>query len=511
MATGLLERRKRAPMRLTGGYAPMRSALVLLAMTIAGCAKPPVATTPGPDPLQRLAQDVTAATASPGVRRAAWGIVVHSLDRDERIFALNPGTLLVPASVAKLVSLAGAVEAVGWDFRFETEVRAAGPTIDGTLDGDLIVVGSGDPTIGGRAGEALSVWADALAAVGLRRVEGRVVGDDNAGQEPRPQLAWAWDDLGYTSGALFGPLNLRENRMTVAINPAVSPGDRPTISVDPSESSRLLRNRTTTGATDSSLLVWPEQRPGEPFLTIAGSVPAGAAPAELSVSIGNPTLWFANGLRHALVEGGVEVTGDAFDIDDLADRPEWTTSTVLYRHQSPTLAEIAQPLLKDSINLYGEAVLKLNADRRAFPTNDAALEGLRTRLTTWGIPTDAWQLIDGSGLSRRNAIAPEGLVAVLQRMYDPAWTSPWMSGLPVAGRDGTLAGRMQGTAAEDNLRAKTGTMSNIRSLAGYVRTLDGETLAFALIANGFEGSGREATQAIDRIATRLASLSRVAD
>ncbi|MDA1185186.1 MAG: D-alanyl-D-alanine carboxypeptidase/D-alanyl-D-alanine-endopeptidase [Acidobacteria bacterium] len=485
--------------------------LVVLAMTFAGCAKQPVATTPPPDPLQLLAHDITAATALPGVRRAAWGIVVQSLDRDERLFALNPGTLLVPASVAKLVSLAGAVDAVGWNFRFETEVRAAGPIVDGTLDGDLIVVGSGDPSIGGRAGQALSVWVDALKAIGLKRIEGRIVGDDNAGEEPRPQLAWAWDDLGYTTGALWGALNLRENRMTVAITPAVSLNDRPTISVGPAESFRLLRNRTTTGTTDSSLLIWPEQRPGEPFLTIAGSVPAGAPPAELLVSAGNPTLWFASGLRHALVEGGIDITGDAFDIDDLTANPEWATSTVLYTHQSPTLAEIAQPLLRDSINLYGEAVLKLNADRDGLPTNDAALEGLRTRLTTWGIPTDAWQLIDGSGLSRRNAIAPETLVAVLRRMYDPAWTSPWISGLPVAGRDGTLANRMRGTPAEDNLRAKTGTMSNIRSLAGYVRTLDGEVLAFVLLADGFEGSGREATEAIDRIAARLAGFSRVAE
>ena len=487
-------------------------ALAVLASHVAGCAKTPPALAPlHLDPLQQLTQNIVSATASPGVRRAAWGIVVHSLDRDERIFELNPGTLLVPASVAKLVSLAGAVDAVGWNFRFETTVRAAGSLVDGTLDGDLIAAGSGDPSIGGRAGQELSALVDALKALGLRRVDGRIIGDDDAAEEPRPKLAWAWDDLGYTTGSLFGALNLAENRMMVTVNPALSAGDRPTISVDPSESSRPLRNRTATGAADSQLLIWPEQRPGEPFLTIAGSVPAGAPPAQLSVSAGNPTFWFASGLRNALLEGGVEVTGKAFDIDDLAERPQWLTSTVLYTHRSPTLAEITQPLLKDSINLYGEAVLRLNVDPGVLPTNDAALKGLRTRLASWGIPPDAWQIIDGSGLSRRNAIAPETLIAVLRRMYDPTSMSPWMTGLPVAGRDGTLATRMQGTPAEDNLRAKTGTMSNIRSLAGYVRTRDGEVLAFALIADGFEGSGREATLAIDQIGIRLAGFSRAGD
>ena len=484
-------------------------AISLLTVGLAGCAKAPVALSiPHLDPLQQLAQDIAAATSLPGVQRAAWGIVVHSLDRDERVFDLNPRTLLVPASVAKLVSLAAAVDAVGWDFRFETTVRATAPLVDGVLHGDLLLVGSGDPSIGGRAGQDLSVWVDALWALGLRRIDGRIIGDDDAVEEPRPQLAWAWDDLGYSTGVLFGALNLGENRMTVTVNPALSLGDTPTLSVEASAWSRPLRNRTVTGAPGSPLLIWPEQRPGEPFLTIAGSVPAGSPSAQLSVSAGNPTFWFASGLRVALLGGGIEVTGDAYDVDDVARRPEWEGATVLSTYRSPTLAEIAQPLLKDSINLYGEAVLRLNADRGSLPTNDAALEGLGTRLAAWGVPPDAWQIIDGSGLSRRNAVAPETLVAVLQRMYDPSGSSPWMTGLPVAGRDGTLAGRMKGTPAEDNLRAKTGTMSNIRTLAGYVRTRDDEALAFAIMADNFEGSGSAATEAIDRIAVRLAAFSR---
>jgi D-alanyl-D-alanine carboxypeptidase/D-alanyl-D-alanine-endopeptidase (penicillin-binding protein 4) len=254
--------------------------------------------------------------------------------------------------------------------------------------------------------------------------------------------------------------------------------------------------------------VWPEQRPGEPFLTIAGSVPAGGSPTRLRVSVGNPTFWFATALRHALIEAGIAVEGDAYDIDDLPGRPEWNVGTVLHTHRSPTLAEIAQPMLKESINLYGEAVLRLNVPTGTFPTNDAALEGLRMRMRAWGIPDDAWQIVDGSGLSRRNAVAPEALVAVLRRMYDASGRSPWMTGLPVAGRDGTLETRMRGTAAEGNVHAKTGTMSNVRSLAGYVRTRDDEALAFAIMADGFEGPGAAAVEAIDGIAVRLAGFSR---
>lgn len=483
---------------------------ILNVALVSACARASVASAPTPplDPVQQLSRDLTAATLEPGVQRAAWGIVVQSLDRDERVFELNPRTLLVPASTVKLISLASAADAVGWDYHFDTTVRATAPIVDGVLRGDLIVVGSGDPSIGSRSGQGLTAWVEALRQRGLTRIEGRVIGDDDSVEEPRPQLAWAWDDLGYQSGALFGALNLNENSMTVTVVPGLSTAVQPVVDTGPEVPSGVLRNRVVTGPPGSPRLLWPEQRPGEPFLTIAGSIPADSGPAPLVVSVGNPTAWFAIAFRKALVDGGIEVSGDAFDVDDVSRLPEWQTAERLYTHQSPTLAEIARPLLKDSINLYGEAVLRLNAARDAFPSNDAALAGLRERLTAWGVPSDAWQIVDGSGLSRRNAVAPEALVAILKRMYDSSLRSPWMAALPIAGVDGTLAGRMRGTPAENTVRAKTGTMSNIRTLAGYVQTRDGETLAFVIFANGFEGTGAAANGALDRIAVRLASFSR---
>src|SRR5919204_5640829 len=129
-------------------------ACCILHFALAACAKAPPATPlpPAFTPLQHLQHDITTATQGAGVQRANWGIVVESLDRRERLFELNPRALLVPASVAKLVSVATAVDAVGWDYRFETTLHATRPIADGVLHGDLIVVGSGDPAIGGRAG-----------------------------------------------------------------------------------------------------------------------------------------------------------------------------------------------------------------------------------------------------------------------------------------------------------------------------------------------------------------------
>lgn len=481
-----------------------------LLIGVSSCARAPAAVTPSRpvDPLQQLSADITAATTAPGVRRAAWGILVQSLDRGERLFALNPGTLLVPASTVKLVSLASAVDAVGWGHQFETSFWVTGPIVEGVLQGDLIVTGSGDPSIGGRGGTDLTEWVQALRTSGVRRIDGRIIGDDNGIEEPRPQLAWAWDDLGYATGALLGALNYAENRMEVTVVPGAAAGAQPMLTVEPYAAARPLHNRTITREPGSLSLLWPEQRPGEPFLTIAGFVAAGAPPARMTVSVGNPTLWFASVLRHQLIAAGIEVAGDAYDVDDVPPLIDRRRGAGIYGHWSPPLSQLAQPMLKESINLYGEAVLRLDAAPGVLPTNDAALEGLRARMRGWGIADEAWQIVDGSGLSRRNAVAPEVLVAVLQRMYDESGRSPWMTALPVAGRDGTLETRMRGTAAEGNVRAKTGTMTNVRTLAGYVRTRDGETLAFAIMADGFEGSGAAAVDAIDRMAVRLATFSR---
>ena len=292
------------------------------------CARSPVAVAPSRpvDPIGQLRDDITAATHAPGIQRAAWGIVVQSLDTGERLFELNPTTLLVPASTLKLVSLAAAVDAVGWQFSFTTNLRATERVAD-VIRGDLIVQGTGDPSIGGRGGRDVGDLVDRIKAAGVHRIDGRIIGDDNLVEEPRPQLAWAWDDLGYPTGALFGALNYAENRMEVIVQPGAAPGDLPILQVDPRAATRPLQNRTTTGVAGSSPLVWPEQRPGEPFLTIAGSVPTGAAPMRMQVSVGNPTLWFATALRHALVDAGIAVAGEAYDIDDAPPGAAWESAT----------------------------------------------------------------------------------------------------------------------------------------------------------------------------------------
>jgi serine-type D-Ala-D-Ala carboxypeptidase/endopeptidase (penicillin-binding protein 4) len=463
---------------------------------------------PSPSAIQSLQQDLITITRAPGVARGVWAVAVHSLDRDERLFELNPRTLLVPASAAKIVAAASAADAVGWNYRFSTTLRATGPIVDRVLRGDLIVSGNGDPSLGGRGGDEIGALVDAVLGAGIGRIEGRIIGDDESIEEPRPQLAWAWDDLGYTTGSLFGALNLAENRMTVTVTPGPAAGGPASLQVEPHAATRPLANRVVTGAPGSIQLLYPEQRPGEPYLTIAGSIPAGARPALLNVAVGNPTLWFASVTRNQLQRAGIVVTGEAFDVDDVPQPFDRFAGSVIHTRYSPRLAELVRPMLKDSINLYAEAVMRLNALPGSLPTNDSALEGLRARMQAWGVAPDEQQIIDGSGLSRRDVITAEALLTVLRRTYAADPQSPLITGLPIAGTDGSLANRMRGTAAERKVMAKTGTMSNIRSLAGYVTTADGERLAFVVMVNNFEGASLAATQAVDRVAVRLAEFRR---
>jgi D-alanyl-D-alanine carboxypeptidase/D-alanyl-D-alanine-endopeptidase (penicillin-binding protein 4) len=425
------------------------------------------------------------------------------------LYERNGRTLMVPGSTMKLVTLATAAEAVGWDYQFQTQLLATGPIAGGVLKGDLLIVGNGDPTVLGRGDQGtIDPWIDSLRARGVSRINGRVIADDDTVEEPKPGFAWSWEDLGYAYGALPGALNMAENTLAITVSPGHAPG-LPTVVELPAGARDLpVVNRSITGEPGSTENLWSELRPGEPALVVLGTIPAGTLPVLLKVAAGNPTLWFARVIRNGLLASGIDVVGAAVDGDDLLVKPSREGALVLYTHPSPSLSEIAKPLLKDSVNLYAESVLRLATGPDGARTTDVALDAVRRRVEAWGIPKEGLQIVDGSGLSRRDVIAPETLVAILRRLHDPSGASPWMQALPVAARDGTLENRMKGTPAEGNAAAKTGSLSNVRTLAGYVTTADGEPLAFAIMANNFEGRGPAVTATIDALVAGLAAFER---
>jgi len=238
-------------------------------------------------------------------------------------------------------------------------------------------------------------------------------------------------------------------------------------------------------------------------------VPLRTRPFSETASVENPTLYFVSALRRALVAGGVEVRGPAVDIDDLDNPPTHNAAMPLITYQSPPLSMLATTMMKLSQNLYAETLLKtIGVDSLDQPTGtaQAGLAAIRSMVESWNIDPAGLIQADGSGLSRYNYITPETMVAILTHVErDGRLKSQFEATLPIAGRDGTLEYRMRGTAADGNARVKTGSLTNVRAVAGYVRSADGETLAFVVFANNYENSSGVIQAAFDAIIARLAS------
>ena len=500
---------------------------MLVAATVAGCAAraPSTPRFPGSLPPSvagdrtgaRLSDSLDEALLAPALRGVLWGVEVRSLDRDEQLYNRNPHVLMMPASAMKIVTLAVAVHHLGWDDRFETRLLSRGRVDDGVLHGDLVIRGSGDPTLDD---EVLRSWARELRARGVHRITGRIIGDDRlmlGGGETHGAAAvgfgagWSWDDLALGFAAPVGPLQYRENVIEIRVEPGGAAGSPASASIQTPGSALRLDNQVSTTARDEPSLVLLRRAPGDQTLVVAGHIAAGADAILRAASVDNPTRFLVHALRAALEQHGVAVGGPAVDIDEIPAGELTSTNhgvQTLIHHQSAPLSTIAVTMMKRSQNMFAESMLLrlgvvLRSDARAGSSVVAET------LAEWGIGRNRAIVADGSGLSRYNYLTVTALADVLTRVHERQGDHTYFSAaLPVAGRDGTLENRLTGTAAEGNARAKTGSMSQVRSLAGLVRTADGEQLVFAVIANNFGVDAADVTDAIDATIATLATLSR---
>ena len=448
---------------------------------------------------------------------AIWGIDIRLLDRNERLYARNPDVLLTPASTMKLVTLAAAADRLGWDHRFETALLTAAPIRDGVLRGDLVVRGAGDPTINKPgAGDTFVHWAEDLRRLGVRRIAGRIIGDDDiiddgALETPGFGSGWAWDDFSRGFAAPAGALQHRENLVEVIVTPGPSAGEPANARFRHSGSGLTLRNDVVTVQPNHVAELRLRRLPGQSSLIVSGRIPEDASPMVRIAAVGNPTLFFVQAFKATLEQRGVSVDGEAIDVDSLAARdnaPAVDRLRTIVRHRSEPLAAIGADMLKRSKNLYAESLVRHLGVSVASAAH-AGRSVVGQVLSDWGIDTRGAVVADGSGLSRYTYLTAGTLVEVLARMYgDPDHHARIMAALPIAGRDGTLRRRLVGTAAEGVARAKTGSMSRVRALAGYVETADGERLAFAILANNFSAPAAEITRLIDGAVATLASFSR---
>jgi len=483
-------------------------AVAALVATTACAANPSLPAPPAPPARPALQATLDAILAAPALEHTYWGVVVKSLKTGETLYSLNPRKLMMPASNMKIVTLAAAAERLGWDFTYETKVFVAGSVQAGTLQGDLIVVGSGDPSIMEKDVDTLFAdWASRLKAAGVRAIAGRVVGDDDLFEDRELGFGWSWDDLPDDYAAGVSALQFNENAVRVTIAPGPAAGDTAGVSISPPASGLSVVSSVTTGAPGGATSIGTARLPGSMRLELRGSISAGASPAVLTVSVENPTLFFATALRDALIANGIDVRGPAADIDDIHDAAPRPAAPFIV-HRSAPISTLAVWLMKISQNLYAETLLKTIATDTPRSADSGRNETAAV-LQAWGVGADSVIQRDGSGLSRYDYVTADALVAILAHVdRDDRLRGPFEASLPIVGRDGTLERRMKGTAAEGNARAKTGSMSNVRGLSGYVTTADGEPLVFSILANNFETPGATINDATDKIVVALASYKR---
>ncbi len=446
-----------------------------------------------------LASNLNRIFHAPAMAQGVWGVEVKSLDSGKRLYALNPQTLMMPASNMKIVTLSVAAETLGWDFRFKTRLETTARIANGVLEGDLFIVGGGDPTINGRGSRAdavLDEWAAALKADGITRIDGNIVADGSAFGANGLGQGWSWDDLQYAYAAPASALEFNENTAPLTIIPGARPGDQAKLELPPDTGLGLVHH-VVTGAAGSATTIDFERLPNGKWLDVTGSIAADAPPAAREVAVSNPSRYFARMTLNGLSARGITVAGLPLDRTDrtvLDPAPR----RVLIESLSPTLRDVAKTMMKVSQNLYAETLLRTVGKEKAHEV-----------LASWNIPDRTYVQADGSGLSRYDYVTADMIVTILERMFkDPRHHDAFTAALPIAGTDGTISSRLKSTRAEGNALAKTGSIANVRALSGYVRTRDGETLAFSILANAFTVSPATVNWIADVAVEELANHSR---
>ncbi|MCC5877982.1 MAG: D-alanyl-D-alanine carboxypeptidase/D-alanyl-D-alanine-endopeptidase [Candidatus Sumerlaeia bacterium] len=466
--------------------------------------KSPLAERPG------VAEEIDEIFNDERFANAFWGVLVQSADTGDIIYERNADNNFIPASNQKAPTTLAALNFLGPEFRFETTLAVTGPIRQGAVEGDLVVFGNGDPTLYERffddSRDVFRGWAAMLKEKGVTQINGNIVGDDNAWDSNHVGFGWPYRGLESWFYAEYGPLNLNENYVDVRIHPPDSvDGEVRLVPNLPSAYYTLVNNIEVVAEGSNSVSISRDVRSND--IVYTGRVVAGSNSFERSTTITNPTAFYVTVLKETLEAEGITVTGEALDCDDI---PGWDHSPsdflVLDRHQSPPFPEILSGLYKRSQNMYAEVMMHtIGWKDSGYGTRQSGTAVINREMEKLGVSTDQFTYRDGSGLSRFNFITPRAMVQMYSAMIDHPNFEIWWDIQPIGGIDGTLRNRHRGTPMEGNVRAKTGTLTGVRALSGYVTTAGGELVLFSTIANAHSRSAGQADEVVDAMLLLIAS------
>jgi D-alanyl-D-alanine carboxypeptidase/D-alanyl-D-alanine-endopeptidase (penicillin-binding protein 4) len=433
---------------------------------------------------------------------AHLGAEFVSLRTGETLYRRNAARVFLPASNQKLFTGAAALETLGPAYRFRTTVSASGQLRDGVLHGDLIVRGSGDPTLSARFGasarSAFLAWADSLRTRGITTVRGGIVGVDSAFAGAPWGSGWAWDDLDYGFAAEYGALQFNEGVVTMQLFPSGTVGSPPIVVLDPPTQHVRIYNLATTGPAGSAVDLSITRDPAGPGVTVAGSIPADTAMLTRTLAVRSSTAYFLSVLREALREAGIDVQGQALPAGEWPEDRAGVVEALLFTHQSPPLEDVLAGMMKPSQNQIAETLLlTVGRELRGVGTAEAGAAVVDSLLRAWSLPANELRMADGSGMSRYNLTSPRLLAGLLAHMDRSASREVWRASLPIAGADGTLENRMREPPLRENVVAKTGTLTGVRALSGYLTTAGGEPVAFSILLDHHLRSASRADQMME--------------
>jgi D-alanyl-D-alanine carboxypeptidase/D-alanyl-D-alanine-endopeptidase (penicillin-binding protein 4) len=475
-----------------------------------------------PKTVAELQTRISQILAKPELAPAMVGIKVTSLDSGRVLFESNAEKLLRPASNMKIYTVATALDRLSPDYRFTTSVFApAKPDAAGVIHGDMRIYGRGDPSIAARFNngdyfKTIDDLAARIVAAGVKRVEGDLVGDETYFVGPKFGSGWEWEDLTWYYGAEVTPLAVNDNALDLFIKPGAAVGQPALITTGPPDPLLTIVNRVTTSAKGLRRDLSIHRSLNDNTITITGTIAVDDRGYTGGIGISHPALLFVYLLRSSLAQKGVVVTGKSRvtgenPFPSIASAAQEEIANL----QSPPFSLIAAQTLKPSQNLYTELILRtlgrVSPPPPAAPANatseELGIEAVKSFLKTAGLRPEALVLSDGSGLSRNDMITADASVQLLTFMSKHRYADVFRDALPIAGVDGTLRNRLKGTPAENNLRAKTGSLSSAASLSGYVTTAAGEKLAFSIMVNNFPNDVEPRVACIDPIAVLLASFN----